>query len=90
MWLPFLSGFMSIDHTFWKTYDADYMKKALMQFAENAGPDQPMYRCSQIWAFSCSSTYITVSTDSVSGQRRPRSACAYAQTDLGLCCPQIA
>ena len=26
----------------------------------------------------CSSTYTTVSTDSVSGQRRPRSACAYA------------
>ena len=33
----------------------------------------------------CQSTF-----DSVSGQRRPRSACANAQADLGLRCPQIA
>ena len=32
----------------------------------------------------------TVSIDSVSGQRRPRSACANAQADQGLRCPQTA
>ena len=36
------------------------------------------------------STCSTISIDSVSGQRRPRSACAYAQADQGLRCPQIA
>ena len=38
----------------------------------------------------CSLTYTTVSRDSVSGLRRPRSACANAQADLGLRCPQNA
>ena len=37
----------------------------------------------------CSSTYTTVSTDSVSVQRRPRSACAFAQAENGLRRPQI-
>ena len=37
----------------------------------------------------CSSTYTTVCIDSVSGQRRPRSACANAQADLSLRCSQI-
>ena len=31
----------------------------------------------------CSSTYTTLSLDSISGQRRPRSACANAQADQG-------
>ena len=31
----------------------------------------------------------SVSIISVCGQRMPRSACANAQDDLGLCCPQI-
>ena len=37
----------------------------------------------------CSSTNTTVSTDSVRGQQRPRSACTYVQADQGLRCPQI-
>ena len=37
-----------------------------------------------------SSTYTTVAIDTVSRQWRPRSACAYAQADLGLYCPKIA
>ena len=37
--------------------------------------------------FLCSSTYAIISIDSVNGQRRPWSACAYAQADLGLRCP---
>ena len=45
---------------------------------------------SLIWVLFCLSTYTTVSIDSVSGWRRPRSACAYAQADLGLRCRQIA
>ena len=36
------------------------------------------------------STYTTVPMDSVSGQRRPWSVCAYAQADLDLRCLQIA
>ena len=36
-----------------------------------------------VWTF-CSSTYTTVSIDSVSGKRRPLPACAYAQADQGL------
>ena len=35
----------------------------------------------------CLSTYITVFTDSVSGQCRPRSTCVNAQACLGLRCP---
>ena len=38
----------------------------------------------------CSSTYTTIFIDSVSGQWRPWSACANAQADQGLHCPQIA
>ena len=38
----------------------------------------------------CLSSYTTVAVDSVSGQQRPRSACANVQADQGLCCPQFA
>ena len=69
--------------------DAQHTKRALMHFADNVGPDQRAHLCSIILAFFCPSTYTTVSTDSVSGQRRPRSACAYTQADQGLRCPQI-
>ena len=51
-----------------------------MQFADSVGPDQRV---------PCSSICTTVSIDTVSGLRRPRSACAYAQADQGLRCPQI-
>ena len=38
----------------------------------------------------CSWTYTTVSTDSVHGQQRPRSACTFVQADQGLHCPHSA
>ena len=62
-----------------------------MQFVHNVGPDKRAHLCSLIWTFSVCRhiLHYTVSTDSVSGQRRPRSACANAQADLGLHCPQI-
>ena len=36
-----------------------------------------------------SSLRSTVTIDYISGQRRPRSVCADAQADLGLCCPHM-
>ena len=36
------------------TYDAQCMKLALMQFADNVGPDQTVHLCNLIWAFSVS------------------------------------
>ena len=35
-----------------RTYDAQHMKRALMQFADDVGPDQRANLCSQIWTFS--------------------------------------
>ena len=35
-----------------KTYDAQHRKRALMQFADNVGPDQCVLLCSLILAFS--------------------------------------
>ena len=32
---------------------------------------------------------LSISNDSVCGQKRLRSDCADAQSDLGLCCPHI-
>ena len=52
--------------------------------------DRPLSPVQSDAGIFCSSTYTTVSIDSVSGQRRPRSACANAQADQGLSCPQIA
>ena len=46
--------------------------------------DERAHPCNLIWI------YITIAIDSVSGQRKPRSACANAQADQGLRCPQIA
>ena len=59
-------------------YDAQRTKKALIQFADNVGPDQD---ARAVWS-EHSATYTTVSIDSLSGQRRPWSARAYAQADL--------
>ena len=33
-------------------FDAQCMKKAFMQFANNTGPDQPVHLCRLIWAFA--------------------------------------
>ena len=71
-------------------YDAQSMKWALMHFENNVRRSR--LACASVQSnlgIFCMSTYTTVSTDSVSGQRRPRSACAYAQADQGLRCPQI-
>ena len=35
-----------------KLNDAKRMKRALMQFADNAGPDQPVHSHRLIWAFA--------------------------------------
>ena len=59
-----------------------------MQFADNIHPDQRASLQSNQGIF-CLSIYTTVSTDSVSGQQRPRSACAYVQADQGLSCLHI-
>ena len=72
-----------------KKYNAQCLKRALMQFADNLGPDQKCVSDSvqcNLGIF-CLLTYTTVSTDSESGQQRPRSACAYVQADQGLHCP---
>ena len=49
------------------TYDAQYGKKALMPHANREGPDQCASVLSNLGIF-CSSTYITVSTDSENGK----------------------
>ena len=69
-------------------YDAQHMKTTLMHFAYNVGPDHCASVLSNLGIF-CLSEHTTVSIDSVSGQRRPRSACAYVQADKDLHCPQI-
>ena len=61
-----------------------------MSYANSEDPDQHVHPCSLIWAFFLSSTYTTVSIYSVRGQEGPKSACANAQADFGLSCPQIA
>ena len=58
--------------------------KALTSYANREGSDGRAHPCSLIW------TYTAVSIDSVSGQRRLRSACADAQADLSLRFLQIA
>ena len=64
------------------SYDGQCMKRVLMQFAENVDPDQHARWCMHrlIWTFSVCWHILQLSTDSVSRQRRPRSACA----DQGL------
>ena len=70
-------------------YDAQRTKKALMPYANSAGPDERVNPCSLIWTFSVR-RQTTISINSVCGQWRPRSACENAQADQGLRCPQIA
>ena len=77
-------GIFSVDYN--ASCDVQHWKKVLLLYANSEGPDErEVYLC-----LLCSSTFIIVSIDSKSGQRRPRSACANAQADLGLRCPQIA
>ena len=45
-------------------FDAPCMKRALMHFADNVGPDQRTHLCSLIWAFSVRH-YTAVPVDSV-------------------------
>ena len=60
-----------------------------MPYANSEGPDMCASAQSHL-GILCSSTDTTISINSVSGQRRSRLACANAQADLGLRCPQIA
>ena len=41
-----------------------------------------MHNINPIWAAPCENV-----SSNICGQRKPRSACASAQSDLGLCCP---
>ena len=50
-----------------------------MHLVDKVGPDLGIF---------CFLTYSIMSTDSVSAQGRPRSACTYVQADQGLHCPQ--
>ena len=47
LWITTLSGPMMPT-----TYDAQLTKRALMQIADNIGPDQRVHLCSLIWAFN--------------------------------------
>ena len=60
-----------------------------MPYAIREGPDKFAHICSPLWAFSVHRHILSI--ESVSKQHlRPRSACANAQADLGLHCPQNA
>ena len=69
-------------------YNAQHRKTALILFANSESRCACAYMQSALDSL-CLSTYTTVSIDFVSGQRRPRSACANAQAYQGLRCPQI-
>ena len=56
-------------------------------YRNSKDPDQPAKPHNLISIFVYTSIYSTVFNVSVSGQRRPRSACPDAQADLGLRCP---
>ena len=53
---------------------------------QSDGPDECMHPCGLIMTFSvCRHIKQYAYTYSVSGHRRPRSACTHAQFDQGLC-----
>ena len=62
----------------------------LRLYVNREGPDVRAHPSSLIWAFSVHRHILQCPTDSVSGQRKPWWACANAQADQGLHCPQIA
>ena len=61
-----------------------------MPCTNSESPDERAYRYSRIWTFSVRRHTLQISIESVSRQQRPRSACANAQADQGMRCPQIA
>ena len=55
---------------------------------KQAYSDQPVH--AQFYkGFCCPLIHCAVNDDSVNGQRRPRSDCADAQSDLGRRCPHM-
>ena len=62
-----------------------------MPHAKSEGTDEVMHGSVQSdLDILCSSIDTNVSVDSISKQRSPRSACAFAQSDQGLRCSQTA
>ena len=72
--IPVRSILRKIQYCIYRPYQA---KRRLRACAKRADSDHPAH------------AHSTVSNDSLSGQRRPWSACAYAQADLGLPCPYM-
>ena len=70
-------------------YDVQYTKRALMKFAVNAGPDQPMHAQVAL-VLHCPLTESVDTIVYVDEQKMPRVVCTDVQADLQLCCPQIA
>ena len=75
-------------------YKSCHLKRSLWAYSRCADSDHlahrhgPISTSSLLW-FIYSLIHSAVSNDSVSGQRRPRSDCADAQSDLGLLCPHM-
>ena len=62
-------------------------QEGVFEYAQNAQIQiRPAHAQSLIQAFALHSF---MSNDSLSRQRRPRSDCAFAQSDLGLRCPHM-
>ena len=57
---------------------------ALLQFADNTGPDQPAHKC-----LHCQHTELVDTVVYVDRQRLLRSDCIDAHADLDLRCPQF-
>ena len=75
--------------TYTQTNDAHRTKRAPYTTGEQRRSRSVCATVLSDLSILCSLTNTTVSIDSVRGQCRPWSACAYAQADLGLRCPQI-
>ena len=58
-----------------------------MQFADNAGPDQPAHLCRLIWTFIVRLVDTVVYVDE---QRMARLDCRDAHADPDLCCSHMA
>ena len=68
-------------------YDAQYKKRALMQYADNAGPGQPERMIRDFVPAFADSINIVVYVDE---QRMSRPDCTDAHAHLGHCCSQKA
>ena len=71
------------------SYDAQHTKRVLIHFCRLRRSRSACTSVQSNLYIFCSLTYTTVSTDFISGQQTPRSACAYVQADQGLPYPLI-